>query len=82
MSRWKGAFVNLPWPGARLKAGYFFASRTVQHGPKSWPWWRLVSPSWVKLRGVTPPTEGWCLWLYTRWGAVSWDFYLDRRLGR
>ena len=48
------------------------------HGPQTWPWWRLVVPS-VNSIGVQKPSTGWRLWLYTRWGALSFDVYFDRR---
>lgn len=51
----------------------------VTHGPQSWPWWRLVSSSIVKLGNVNTPSTGWRLWLYTRWGAWCGDIYFDRR---
>jgi hypothetical protein len=61
----KGAHWK-PWPNG------------VRHGPQSWPWWRLVSPSIIKL-DVHSPSFGWRLWLYTRWGAWCGDVYVDRR---
>lgn len=48
--------------------------RAPAHGPQTWPWWRLVSFSWVRLgQGINTATgRGRRIWAYTRWGA--WDF--------
>ena len=27
-------------------------------------------------------SSGWALWLYTRWGAIPFDLYIDRRPAR
>lgn len=62
-SRWH--FIFRPLPGCA-------------HGPQSWPWWRWISFSIVKL-GCVPPTTGWSLWMYTRRGARAIDIYFDRR---
>ena len=48
------------------------------HGPQVWPWWRLFSLSWVRLE-VHCPSTGYRLWVYSRWGSPSFDFYVDRR---
>lgn len=50
----------------------------VKHGPQTWPWWRLASFSVVRLE-VYPPTTGYRLWVYTRWGALHGDVVFDRR---
>lgn len=49
-----------------------------KHGPQVWPWWLLFSLSLIRLE-IYAPSTGRRLWLYTRWGAVYWDFVLDRR---
>lgn len=49
------------------------------HGPQVWPWWRLLSWRTCRLVGVQEPSKGYRLWLYTRFGAVHVDLYLDRR---
>lgn len=53
------------------------------HGPQVWPWWLLFSLSIVKLFKHQPPGEtlgsGSRLWIYTRWGALYFDFVFDRR---
>lgn len=50
------------------------------HGPQTWPWWRLVAPRMMQIRGsYGPMPEARRLWLYTRWGAYYCDFMLDRR---
>jgi len=48
------------------------------HGPQEWPWWRVVSLSLVRLE-VHPPSLGFRLWAYTRWGSPCFDVYVDRR---
>src|ERR1043166_3330180 len=50
----------------------------THHGPQTWPWWRLVSFSWVKA-SVAAPSTGYHWWIYTRWGALMAGFYFDRR---
>lgn len=62
------------WVGAHRRGGNWEPS----HGPRSWPWWRLASPSICRL-GVQPPSGGWRLWVYTRWVDVFIDAYVDRR---
>jgi hypothetical protein len=47
----------------------------VRHGPQTWPWWRLLSVSLVRLR---LPDSGYRVWLYTRWDAVLVSVYLGR----
>lgn len=48
------------------------------HGPQTWPCWRLMSFSLVRLE-MAEPSSGWRLWVYTRWGAWYGDMVLDRR---
>lgn len=49
------------------------------HGPQTWPWWRLLSLSFMRLdTHVHAPT---CrMWAYTRWGALYVDVTMDRRV--
>lgn len=56
----------------------FMRPNECSHGPQEWPWWRLVGFSVVSL-GVTPPSSGKRLWVYTRWWAAHADIYFDRR---
>lgn len=49
------------------------------HGPQVWPIWLLLSWSYQILDCVHRPSTGRRLWIYTRWGSVYWDFYIDRR---
>ena len=49
------------------------------HGPQTWPWWRLVSPSLHRLPHVCSPSTGYRLWVYTRWGSIFFDIFFDRR---
>lgn len=58
----------------------FYYGRPLQcaHGPQVWPWWRLVTPSFISLH-VHPPSSGYRLWLYTRWGSPCFDIYFNRR---
>jgi hypothetical protein len=58
--------------------------RGCTHGPKTWPWWRWVSFSIVKLGPVVPPSTGYALWAYTRGKEGKntgryLDIYFDRR---
>lgn len=45
----------------------------VQHGPQSWPLWRIASFLWHPVGGT-----GRRLWVYTRWGAMSFDVHSGR----
>ncbi len=47
----------------------------VQYGPQTWPWWRLLSLSFLRLE-VYRPTTGYRLWAYTRWGRCTAMSYL------
>lgn len=46
------------------------------HGPQAWPWWRLISFSYVRLgQGIGTSTGyGRRVWCYTRW---HWQWMLD-----
>ncbi|MCC4618468.1 hypothetical protein LL972_21195 [Xanthomonas campestris pv. asclepiadis] len=50
----------------------------VQHGPQTWPWWRLLGLSLLRL-DMHRPSTGYRLWFYTRWGALYGDVVFDRR---
>jgi len=52
-----------------------------EHGPKTWPWWKLCTFSFVRLTCELPST-GYRLWCYTRAGGRTLDIYLDRRKSR
>lgn len=48
------------------------------HGPQTWPWWRLVKFSWVRLgQGISTSTgRGRRVWMYSRWKrSVLFDLY-------
>lgn len=49
-----------------------------EHGPQHWPWWKLLSISIVKL-GVYTPSTGRRMWIYTRRGAVFFEWFIIRR---
>lgn len=49
------------------------------HGPQDWPWWRLLSFRLTRLDQVQRPSTGHRLWLYSRWGALYWEVFFDRR---
>jgi hypothetical protein len=56
----------------RLAISDPFFSTVVFHGPKTWPWWRLVSFSFVRC-GRTSDTSyprTYRLWVYFRWGRM------------
>ena len=75
--------VKRRWPfkrTMRLTLGhlFFIADWTIGHpihGPQTWPWWRLVHLFVVRLPAPRLRRAGWRLWVYTRWGAVFFDFY-------
>ena len=48
------------------------------HGPKTWPWWRLVWFRFLRL-DIYPPSTGYRLWIYTRWAGAHYDLFFDRR---
>ncbi|NID14977.1 hypothetical protein [Luteibacter yeojuensis] len=58
---------------------HFRADMRPLHGPQTWPWWRLVSATIVRLGGIHAPSTGRRLWVYTRWGACFFDCVVDRR---
>lgn len=62
----------------RLDLGQFLMGRNMYHGPKTWPWWRLVAVRFYRAQ-VNLPSTGWRIWLYTRWGACYLDVICDRR---
>lgn len=63
-----------------------FPSRTWYtqhtHGPKTWPWWRLVSVVAVKVSVNCSPSPlrlNHNMWFYTRWGAWTCQVVYDTR---
>jgi hypothetical protein len=60
------------------KTGHWGRATRVMHGPRTWPWWRVASVKFVRLE-IKPPSSGYRLWVYTRWGAWCGDIYIDRR---
>lgn len=65
--------LHVDWPNK-----YNFLMKTF-HGPQRWPFWKIVSISIVRCSGVIPPSIGYNLWIYTRWGALLISMFLDRR---
>lgn len=61
--------VNIDWPHQ-----VFHPS----HGPQSWRWWHLFSIRAVRV-SVHPPSSGFNIWFYSRWGALILGLYFDRR---
>lgn len=53
--------------------------KAPRHGPQTWPWWRLVSFSFIRLYDVCKPSTGYRFWIYTRWRAFDFDLVFDRR---
>jgi hypothetical protein len=51
------------------------------HGPKTFPWWKLASFTFLVMRGGfdVPGTVGYRVWCYTRGGARHLDLYLSPR---
>jgi hypothetical protein len=77
-----------PWTPAGVYSDGTPRYRGVQHDecPKLWPWWRLIAFTYCNLDssvdpvfGVHPPSSGRRLWIYTRWGSIYGDIYIDRR---
>lgn len=62
----------------RLHFGLFRTRKQCAHAPQTWPWWRWVSVKICHL-AVHLPSTGRAIWIYTRWGAVAIDVYIDRR---
>lgn len=56
--------------------------RGVQHDeaprPHEWRWWKLFALNYCHL-DVRKPSSGRRLWVYTRWGSVHFDIFVDRR---
>lgn len=75
----KFRFNNAHWHYSSHFKKYAIPNSYCAHSPKDWPWWRLVSFSVVRL-GIDEPSVGCRLWAYTRWGALYWDLYMDRRI--
>ena len=51
----------------------------VHHGPQEWPWWRVFTLSYVLLALQPDSTMyGGRVWLYSRWGAINWDYYVPK----
>jgi hypothetical protein len=49
----------------------------THHGPKVWPWWKLVVFHLARWNGAGVNIyKGYNVWVYTRWGAwchgISW----------
>ena len=65
--------INFTFNSTHLKRSLW-----PSHGPQTWPWWKLFSPKFFKL-DVTLPSTGYRLWVYSRWGAIHFDAYIDRR---
>lgn len=66
------------WALLVIKERYSFGPGVVQHGPQTWPWWRLCSWA-VACTDPYPPSSAWNVWLYSRWGAHVWHVAIDRR---
>lgn len=46
------------------------------HGPKTWPWWRLITINVVLAIGCSRTEyRAWNIWTYTRWGAWCCGWY-------
>lgn len=63
---------------AWLVASYHREPSRTQHGPQTWPWWRLLSLGPSRL-DICKPSTGYRLWIYTRWGVRHIDIFIDRR---
>lgn len=56
---------------------------STEHGPKDWPWWKLVVVRLCRWRGVGNECyKGYNVWIYTRFGAwchgFSWPKVVER----
>lgn len=75
--------LRLPWlPTIVVTAStahwYFPRRHLIPHGPQTWPWWKVCGLRYCVI-GVSPPSTGHRLWIYTRWGAWLGDLVVDRR---
>lgn len=86
---WLVSWITLPRTRLRFRMGLYYHTRDdgtchtglfpqCTHGPQSWPWWRLLSISIVRIE-MYPPTFGYRPWFYTRWGSFHFDIVFDRR---
>jgi len=59
--------------GFRIKLGgslaHFKEGMKPEHGPQSWPWWRVLSFQLCKIDAVSKPHSAYRLWFYTKFGA-------------
>ncbi len=66
---------KLPGLWLHLDRPTLFAAGRVQHGPRTWPWWRLFA---IAIAATNPGRQNplapaWNVWVYTRHGAaVVW----------
>lgn len=49
------------------------------HGPKVWPWWKLIVVKIYKCSGVTQPSTAYNVWIYTKHQARMFMVAFDRR---
>lgn len=71
--RWEGSLSHFGrWRHSMWK------TTIPSHGPQVWPWWLLFSWRFSHI-DVHPPSTGYRLWVYTRWGAVFVGVVFDRR---
>lgn len=78
---WHGPFYDKsprngkPWSIlADKSADARWATRSFKHEPMIWG-----TGGWRKL-AVHPPSEGWRLWAYSRWGTLGHiDIFINRR---
>lgn len=61
-----------------VRIGHRWTHDWTAHGPQTWPWWRIVSLSVIKLP-IEEPSTACRLWIYTRWRVWSFDAAIDRR---
>lgn len=70
-----GIYLEFSWAHWRPERSWL--KNGVAHGPQTWPWWLLFSWSYVTCEPIKKPNWAKRLWVYTRWGALYFDFYVD-----
>ena len=73
-----GTYVDASWRRIKWTIWRSPDNWHAQHGPQTWPWWRLFGWLFVKLR-IHPPSTGYRLWVYLPARAFSFDLFIDRR---
>jgi hypothetical protein len=73
---WRIPGTRNTWP---VVLNWTHGWKSTGHGPRSWPWWRMIS---IKVYdcGVQKPSTTTRIWYYTRWVCGHFDLSIDRRV--